>query len=87
MRCQSFLYNVDLIRALELLSMVDVALAGAEGALARRESRGAHARTDYPERDDANWLRHTLAYDTAEGPRLEYRPVTLGPFPPQKRKY
>ena len=86
-RCQSFLYNVDLIRALELVSMVDVALAGAEGALARRESRGAHARTDYPERDDANWLKHTLAYDTAEGPRLEYRPVTLGPFPPQKRKY
>ena len=85
--CRSLLYNVDLIRALELLSMVDIALAGAEGALARRESRGAHARIDYPKRDDENWLQHTLAFDTPEGPRLEYRPVTLGPFPPEKRKY
>lgn len=86
-RCHSLLYNVDLIRALELLSMVDIALAGAEGALARRESRGAHARIDYPQRDDENWLQHTLAFHTAEGPRLKYRRVTLGPFPPEKRTY
>lgn len=83
----SLLFNVDLIRTLELYSMVEVALVGALGALARQESRGAHARTDYPERDDENWLRHTLAYYTEDGPRLDYRPVTLGRFPPQERKY
>ena len=86
-RCRSLLFNVDLVRTLELLGMVEVALVCAEGALARRESRGAHARTDYPERDDDRWLRHTLAFATPEGPRLDYRPVTLGPFPPQKRTY
>ena len=54
---------------------------------ARTESRGSHSRTDYPARDDERWLKHTLAYYTPEGPRLEYVPVTLGTFEPQERKY
>ncbi|MGZ9029678.1 MAG: succinate dehydrogenase flavoprotein subunit [Telluria sp.] len=79
--------NLDLIRTVELEGMVDVALAIAAGALARTESRGSHSRTDYPERNDTNWLRHTLATYHPEGPRLGSSPVTLGMFEPQERKY
>ena len=67
--------------------MVDGALTTASGALARTESRGSHARTDYPARDDARWLKHTLAFYEPEGPRLESKPVTLGMFEPQERTY
>jgi succinate dehydrogenase / fumarate reductase flavoprotein subunit len=80
-------FNIDLMRTLELEGMVDLALCVAEGALARTESRGSHSRTDFPARDDENWLVHTMAYHTPEGPRLEYAPVTLGTFEPQERKY
>jgi succinate dehydrogenase / fumarate reductase flavoprotein subunit len=80
-------FNLDLMRTLELEGMVDLALCVAEGALARTESRGSHSRTDYPARDDEHWLVHTLAYYTPEGPRLEHAPVTLGTFEPQERKY
>ena len=80
-------FNLDLMRTLELEGMVDLALCVAEGALARTESRGSHSRTDYPARDDERWLVHTLAYYTPEGPRLEHKPVTLGTFEPQERKY
>jgi len=79
--------NLDLIRTVELEGMVDVALAIAAGALARTESRGSHSRTDYPERNDTDWLRHTLATYHPEGPRLGSSPVTLGMFEPQERKY
>jgi len=80
-------FNLDMMRTLELEGMVDVALATAAGALARTESRGSHSRTDYPARDDVNWLKHTLAYYQPEGPRLDSKPVTLGTFEPQERKY
>ena len=80
-------FNLDLMRTLELEGMVDLALCVAEGAWARTESRGSHSRTDYPARDDERWLKHTLAHYTPEGPRLEYVPVTLGTFEPQERKY
>jgi succinate dehydrogenase / fumarate reductase, flavoprotein subunit len=80
-------FNVDLIRTVELEGMVDLALAVATGAIERRESRGSHARTDYPARDDANWLKHTMAHCGPEGLRLDYKPVTLGPFEPQERRY
>ena len=80
-------FNLDLMRTLELEGMVDLSLCVAEGALARTESRGSHSRTDFPARNDEQWLKHTLAYYTPEGPRLEYVPVTLGPFEPQERKY
>ncbi|NLO27676.1 MAG: FAD-binding protein [Actinobacteria bacterium] len=82
-------FNVDMIRTVEFEGMVDLALCVAEGALARTESRGAHFRTDHNTRDDVNWLKHTLAYyrpDTP-GPRLDAKPVTLGPFELQERKY
>ena len=81
------IFNLDLMRTLELEGMVDLALCIAEGALARTESRGSHSRTDYPARDDEHWLVHTLASYTPEGPRLEHKPVTLGTFEPQERKY
>ena len=80
-------FNLDMIRTTELEGMVDLALTIATGALARQESRGSHARTDYPTRDDAGWLKHTLAYYGPDGPRLDYKPVTLGMFEPQERKY
>ena len=67
--------------------MVDLSLAVARGAIARTESRGSHARTDYPTRNDADWLKHTMAHYAPEGTRLDYKPVTLGTFEPQERKY
>ncbi len=79
--------NLDMIRTVELEGMVDVALGIAAGALARTESRGSHSRTDYPDRDDTHWLKHTLAHYHPEGPRLGSKPVTLGMFEPQERKY
>jgi len=81
------IYNMELIRAYELRGMLDVAEAIAAGALARKESRGSHARRDYPERDDQNFLKHTLAFHTPEGVRLDYSPVTITRFQPQARKY
>jgi len=80
-------FNLDLIRTLELEGMVDLALAVASGAVERTESRGSHARTDHPARDDEAWLKHTMAHYTPSGPRLDYKPVTLGTFEPQERRY
>jgi fumarate reductase flavoprotein subunit len=80
-------FNTELISALELESMLDVAAAVAHAALAREESRGAHTRTDFPKRDDARFLKHTLAYRTPDGPRLEYLPVTITRWAPEERKY
>ena len=81
-------WNLDMIRTTELEGMLEVALATASGALARTESRGSHARTDFETRDDANWLKHTLATCRPEGPpKLDYRPVEMGLFEPQERKY
>ncbi|MDN3513297.1 MAG: FAD-binding protein [Candidatus Brocadia sp.] len=79
--------NLSLIWALELKGSLDVAEAVVAGALAREESRGSHFRTDFPKRDDAVWLKHTLAFFTAEGARLDYKPVNIGPFEPKERKY
>ncbi len=80
-------FNLDLIRTVELEGMLDLALATATGAVARTESRGSHSRTDFPERDDARWLKHTLANYELGWPVLSYKPVTLGLFEPQERKY
>src|SRR5680860_779372 len=80
-------FNLDMIRTVELEGMLDVALTTAAGALARRESRGSHARTDYTTRDDTSWLKHTLAYYEPERPRLKDKEVALGMFEPQERKY
>ena len=57
------------------------------GGLARKESRGAHSRRDFPNRDDANWGKHTLAHYTPEGPKLDYSPVAMTMWKPVERKY
>jgi succinate dehydrogenase / fumarate reductase flavoprotein subunit len=80
-------FNTGLIAALQLDFTLDLAEVTIASALARTESRGAHTRLDYPNRDDQNWLRHTLAYYTREGPRLEYLSVTITRWPPTTRKY
>lgn len=82
-------WNLDMMRTMELEGMLDVALATACGALVRTESRGSHARTDFETRDDERWLKHTLAYYQEDGgpPRLDYKPVEMGLFEPQERKY
>ena len=83
-------FNTARVEALELDNLIEVAKATIVSAEARRESRGAQARSDYPERDDQNWLKHTLWY--REGNRLDYKPVNLKPlsvdaFPPKARTY
>jgi succinate dehydrogenase / fumarate reductase flavoprotein subunit len=81
-------FNLDMIRTTELPGMVELALATAKGALERTESRGSHSRTDHKERDDADWLKHTLArYEPDGPPRLDSKPVTLGMFEPKERTY
>jgi len=80
-------YNQALIAVLELENMLDVAEAVAVSALSRRESRGSHARTDYPERDDRNYLAHTMAWKRAGGIEIAYQPVAPGRFPVEERKY
>jgi succinate dehydrogenase / fumarate reductase flavoprotein subunit len=80
-------YNVNLTDALETGYMLDLAEVIIAGAIARTESRGAHFRTDYPKRDDAHWLKHTLAAISPEGPVLSYLPVTKTRFEPMERVY
>ena len=81
------LYNSNLFHALELENLVDLAEITVMGALERQESRGAHARRDFPSRDDERWLKHTLAWKTDSGPRLDYKPVTIDMWKPVERKY
>ena len=76
-------FNSDLIQALELDALLDVAETIVAGALAREESRGAHYRSDFPARDDVHWLKHTVAHRTPDGARLSHAPVTITRFPPQ----
>ena len=80
-------YNTELTTALELDFMLDVAQAIAWSALNRRESRGAHSRTDYTTRDDANYLKHSLAFRTDGPPKIDYAPVTITRWQPAERKY
>lgn len=84
---KSSVYNTNLYHALELGNLLDLAEVMVTGALNRTESRGGHARRDYPERDDANWLKHTLAFYTERGPKLDYKPVTITTWKPVERKY
>lgn len=80
-------YNFELINFLELAGMLDLAEIIVQGALARQESRGSHYRLDFPERDDVNWLRHTMAYYTPTGPNLTYQEVNISRYAPRERKY
>jgi succinate dehydrogenase / fumarate reductase flavoprotein subunit len=81
-------FNLNLLEALELSNMLEYSELIVDGGLARQESRGAHFRTDFPTRDDVNWLKHTLAFRTEDGGHeLRYKPVTITRFQPEERKY
>ncbi|MEU3963381.1 succinate dehydrogenase flavoprotein subunit [Streptomyces buecherae] len=85
-------FNTDLLEAIELGNLLDLAEVMAVSALARKESRGGHYREDYPNRDDVNFMRHTMAYrevgaDGTESIRLDYKPVVQTRYEPMERKY
>ncbi|WP_236240313.1 succinate dehydrogenase flavoprotein subunit [Streptomyces sp. CC228A] len=85
-------FNTDLLEAIELGNLLDLAEVMAVSALARKESRGGHYREDYPNRDDVNFMRHTMAYrevgaDGSESVRLDYKPVVQTRYQPMERKY
>jgi len=80
-------FNNEFIQYWELEGMLRVAETIVEGALTRKESRGSHFRVDYPNRDDEHWLRHTLAFKTPEGVKLDYKEVTITSYPPKERMY
>jgi succinate dehydrogenase / fumarate reductase flavoprotein subunit len=92
---RSMVFNSDLTEALELDNMLAQANVSLRSAIGRTESRGAHAREDFPKRDDENWLKHTLSWLLSDGSvRLDYRPVHLQPLsndvatiPPKERVY
>ncbi len=93
-RCQnvgltnkSRVFNYELQEALELSNMLRVAEVVVFSALARKESRGAHFRSDYPERNDEEWLKHTFVHETPAGLKESYKPVAAGRFAPEKRRY
>jgi succinate dehydrogenase / fumarate reductase flavoprotein subunit len=81
-------YNTDILEAWELGCLLQLALVTTLSAKARKESRGGHARDDFPKRNDEEWLKHTFCHLKADGSyRLEYRPVTLGRYQPKERVY
>ncbi len=81
------IYCQELVVMTEFESMLDIAEVIVLGALRREETRGSHFRTDYPERNDESWLKHTLARWTAKGPEISYRDVNVDKYKPMERKY
>ncbi|BAK54307.1 succinate dehydrogenase flavoprotein subunit [Sulfurisphaera tokodaii] len=84
---KSKVYNTEFYNALELKNMLDLALVIATSALNRKESRGAHYRLDFPERDDQNWLKHTIAYLRGNSVEITYKPVKMTKWKPEARVY
>src|SRR5215211_869250 len=81
-------FNQDVLGAIELGYMLDVAECIVVGALERKESRGAQFRLDYPKRDDDEWLKHiTLSLNGGDAPKISYSPVTMTQWEPEERKY
>ena len=80
-------YNWNLFSTLELENMLDVAEATCVSALARKESRGAHSRLDFPDRNDKEWMKHTLVYQAEGGSKIDYLPVVITKWPPERRTY
>jgi succinate dehydrogenase / fumarate reductase flavoprotein subunit len=81
-------FNTDVLEAIELENLVDTAEVVVECALNRTESRGAHSREDFPDRNDTEWLKHTMAYQGANGrPEIGYKDVVLGKYKPKARVY
>ncbi len=81
------IFNTEIVNAWELGNMLDLALVTAVAARARTESRGAHAREDYPKRDDVNWLKHSLAWWNEGKVKLGFKPVVITKYPPKERTY
>lgn len=84
---RSMSFNTELTTAIELGFQLDAAQAVAHSALARKESRGGHQRSDFPKRDDVNYLRHSLAYKAEGDPRIDYQDVAITRWPPKERVY
>jgi len=80
-------FNTDLLELIELRNLLDLSLLTAASALNRQESRGAHSREDFPERDDDNWLKHTLAFLDENTVRIEYKTVDTSIWEPKPRTY
>ena len=91
---KSLVFNTDLMETLEFDNLIRQAITTLESAYSRKESRGAHAREDFPKRDDANFMKHTLSWHNGKEVKIDYRPVTLSTmsndvqsFPPKERVY
>jgi len=80
-------FNTDLLELIELRNLLDLSLLTAASALNRQESRGAHSREDFPDRDDDNWLKHSLAYLDGGSVRIEYKRVDTSIWEPKPRTY
>ena len=87
MEDKSINFNTELTSALELDFMLDVAEAISHSALNRKESRGSHQRTDFPERDDDQYLAHSMAFRGDTEPHIDYKDVVITKWPPGKRVY
>ena len=81
------LFNTNLLNTWELGALLDVAEVTAEAALARKESRGAHAREDFPKRNDSEWMKHSLAWLKEDKIELRYKPVAQTKYEPKERVY
>jgi succinate dehydrogenase / fumarate reductase flavoprotein subunit len=80
-------FNTDLLELIELRNLLDLSLITAASALNRQESRGAHSREDFPDRDDDNWLKHSLAYLDGDTVRIDYKTVDTSIWEPKPRTY